>query len=636
MININDSTVAVENEADLREAVSSNNGIDYVYLAVDINLTSGITIYAGSGKPSLTIDGLYREVMHRFTDMNSDFPTSTIGIGSASNMNLTFQNMIITGRNFYGIPYVYGLAATQNLSITYNNVTYTGPQLVYNWNGLTRFINCDITIQQNGVSEAQEVGEVNRVVFDGTIRIAHNSTNTDRAVFYFHGNASTAAFTVLPGADVMITTKNSYFMYNTGIFDVPIPVPYTIGSGASFTLNANKGISYKSNHQLASLLVDENASFRCVQTSNNATTATLYINGALTVNKGASFYMQAYDNTAQLIWFTNNAACRIAVNNPKSFVVYSRNAAAFNFAASTSFSLSGGQLNYWPAAKMPMEEAGKFTDVPQHKWFKKDYAILLELGGTAAQTTTSVASNNITQADQPLPALGDLHLHDARVLSIGNLPLSVNPVVDDQTPITGTTAPYADVLVEYTIDGVSRSRTATADLDGRFSVLTQESIPYTTSVKISVNLPFLIRELSTDSQKAGELFIDDAPTLIRFITPPISLSPLLLRRNTPVIPVKVIDTRVYSTQWNLAASIDGPMHAQSGHTLPNAVVYVDDSTMQPLDSVVLTRVFVGGPDVPVTNVTWNEDKGILLHVTAPLHNKEEYTARLVWTVYPAK
>lgn len=57
MININDTTVAVETSAELKNILEGTNTITHIYLANDITLTQGITILGT--KTEITIDGLY-------------------------------------------------------------------------------------------------------------------------------------------------------------------------------------------------------------------------------------------------------------------------------------------------------------------------------------------------------------------------------------------------------------------------------------------------------------------------------------------------------------------------------------------------------------------------------------------------
>ena len=86
MININDTTVAVETSAELKTVLEGNNKITHIYLAQDITIATGITILAT--KTQVTIDGLYPTdgtgTIHTFTDMNGSSTADTIGIRSVS------------------------------------------------------------------------------------------------------------------------------------------------------------------------------------------------------------------------------------------------------------------------------------------------------------------------------------------------------------------------------------------------------------------------------------------------------------------------------------------------------------------------------------------------------------------------
>ena len=57
MINIDDSTVAVETSAELKSILEGTNSITHIYLAKDITLAQGFTILGS--KTQVPIDGLY-------------------------------------------------------------------------------------------------------------------------------------------------------------------------------------------------------------------------------------------------------------------------------------------------------------------------------------------------------------------------------------------------------------------------------------------------------------------------------------------------------------------------------------------------------------------------------------------------
>lgn len=225
MIRFNEQTAVAFNTDDLSEALTTDNSISYVYLGDDITLAYGVEI--NPVKPRLVIDGLYGGTIHTLTDMASTVQTQTIHVRQESSMDLVFKNMNIVGRNYFGTPSIFEGAEFNNIKLTYDNVVYTGPQITFNPNGLTRYIDCFITIIQNH-SPAQGVGEVCKVEIGGVTVIQKNVT--EHSVFWFRGaNQDTPYFKILAGSDVIISTL-SHFMYST------YPVPYTIEEGANLTL----------------------------------------------------------------------------------------------------------------------------------------------------------------------------------------------------------------------------------------------------------------------------------------------------------------------------------------------------------------------------------------------------------------
>lgn len=619
---IDNETVVVYNTADLRDAVSTDNGISYIYFGADIELEYGITIFPG--KPTLIIDGFYpldgTGVIHKFTDMHSADMANTLGVRASSSINLTIKNMNMQGWNYYGIPCFIGGSGQNNVVMTYNNVTYAGPQITYNPNGLTNFIDCNITILQ-GTTEPQEVAESNRVVLGGTVNI--NKTNDIHSVFYFRGTSGTAYLEVLPDANVIINTNN-YFMY-TAVG----AVPYTINAGAKLTLNTRRGICESSGHRVSTFTVGEGALFKYIQAEANGSTATLYINGAFTVNKAANVYMQAnYDGVGPLIRFAASTGA-LNIINPKSFVLYKRGAAAITFANEIPCTFSGGQLNYWDIAT-PFPQAGTLSDIPTRKWNKDKYATFI-WSGRVSSAQTSMPTHNFTQEElDSLPPLTDLRVQDARVLSIGDLPLMVNAVVE-RKPVTGTTEAGAYVLIEY----IGNSADTWAGATGGFSVNPLTPIPFAASVTISANTPFLITIVTEISRDEGELVLQSAPDLITFILSSVSTVPeLLLAREYPDAEVVVYDSRVESTPWKLMASIDRPLQTESGHT--ETVVYADDIGITQLGAQPIP-VYWGEEnegDPKTTKCQWAYNRGILLHVTEPIFNSEKYTAKVIWDILP--
>ncbi|MDR1000856.1 MAG: hypothetical protein LBL96_08685 [Clostridiales bacterium] len=629
MIPIDDHTVVAENFGDLSSILTANNQYTYVYLGVDINMTSGIRLH--NDRTLLVIDGEYPQgsgTIQTLTDASGNL--GMIYKNNVSPLDITFQNVTIAGRNYYGMPRID--KGNENVSVTYRNVTYTGPQITWHWSGTTRYIDCDITILDTGYSNMNEVAEARWVEIGGKTVIRHNNGSASYSVFNFLD--TNASLTILEDAEVEISTYNDFFEESS-------PPRFIIEPRASFTLTTRRGISRSASNTVSSFLVDEDASFRYIQESNAGENASLYIDGAFTVNVGARVYMQAdYASTSdsrRLIQFTNSSGRGLYLNSPKSFVLYNQGQGkAINFSSSTvktPFTFFCGQVNYWLDARL-FPTAGTFDDPPLYQWHSPNWN-LFEIRGAATSSLTSDLTS--TLATPFLPDLPNLQLHNARVLSVGDLPLTVDPMLNIDSSINGRTDPGANVKVEYIDESGAHIFTGTADSDGYFSIPTPEPIPLGTKARVSSNVPFLItwREIST--QEVGRLSIEEAPALIRFTPPLISQTPRILGREVNE-HILVKDARAQRTEWELLATIDGPMRAASGHELANAVVFVPEhgafAAMIPLSVGATIPVYIGGPGVEDTSVVWDDDMGILMHLNAPIHLGEEYTVNVTWTVRP--
>lgn len=94
-------------------------------------MTGGIKINAS--KTNLVIDGTYNNVRHKFIDMKS----------------VVVKNMDITGNNYYEVIYVPESSTYSKTIVDYNNISYVGCRISFNPWGLTRFIDSNITAQDN-------------------------------------------------------------------------------------------------------------------------------------------------------------------------------------------------------------------------------------------------------------------------------------------------------------------------------------------------------------------------------------------------------------------------------------------------------------------------------------------------------
>lgn len=434
MININDTTVAVETSAELKSVLEGNNTISLIYLANDITLAQGITILAS--KSNITIDGLYPTdgtgVVHTYTDMNSAGSGDTIGVRSASSIHVTVQNLNVVGKNYYGLIYVSEASSHQDVVVTYKNITYNGPQITFHPSGLSIYQNLNINIIDSTACVANEVAEAGQLQIGGNTTITHNSTGN--SAFWFRGYSGSPYLEILEGANVSITTSRD-IVYTASYINL------IINKNASFSITTKYGFFRDNGHQASSILVDENSSFSVIQTQTNGSYAMLSCRGMFTVNKGASLYLQSnYQNSAPLILF-NTTSSGFNITNPKSIILYNKTNSCLSFANTSTFNIECGKLDYWLTSPN-LISTGVIENNPLYSWYKSNDENL-NIVTTVTSSKTTVTSNNLTTSElETLPDLSLLTFQTAKTLRIieaGNLELRNAPsIIEFQRPIVNT------------------------------------------------------------------------------------------------------------------------------------------------------------------------------------------------------
>lgn len=434
MININDTTVAVETSAELKSVLEGNNTISLIYLANDITLAQGITILAS--KSNITIDGLYPTdgtgVIHTYTDMNSAGSGDTIGVRSASSIHVTVQNLNVVGKNYYGLIYVSEASSHQDVVVTYKNITYNGPQITFHPSGLSIYQNLNINIIDSTACVANEVAEAGQLQIGGNTTITHNSTGN--SAFWFRGYSGSPYLEILEDANVSITTSRD-IVYTASYINL------IINKNASFSITTKYGFFRDNGHQASSILVDENSSFSVIQTQTNGSYAMLSCRGMFTVNKGASLYLQAnYQNSAPLILF-NTTSSGFNITNPKSIILYNKTNSCLSFANTSTFNIECGKLDYW-LTYPNLISTGVIENNPLYSWYKSNDENL-NIVATVTSSKTTVTSNNLTTSElETLPDLSLLTFQTAKTLRIieaGNLELRNAPsIIEFQRPIVNT------------------------------------------------------------------------------------------------------------------------------------------------------------------------------------------------------
>lgn len=617
---IDSNTVVVMTSSELKTILEGDNTYTTIYFGANIVLTAGITI--NQNKTNIVIDGTYNGVRHTYTDMKSLATGDTIGITNAINANVVVRNMDITGYNYYGIIYVAETSSLKNVIVEYNNVLYVGPQITFHPTGLTRYIDCNITIQTN-YSPSNEVAECNRIEIGGKTKILH--TSTGNSMFWYRGDSSTAYFKILENAQVDITSTSRELLYGYN------NLTFSVLKNASFNLTTAYGMAYAT-YGTGVTLIDTGASMKLTQTGVLGTYPTWYIGNTFTINENASFNIvnssSSINSSTYNLYFRDSAS--ININNPKAFVLYNRIADVIYTNVSVPISMKYSRLNIWNTAA-DISVAGSLSNLPNYSWFKTD-ATISQVTATLTSSAMNILSNNYTATElATLPLLTNMNFLKKKAISMGVTLLNIDILTDEDLQITGVSAPNASILVTYN----SVSTTVVADTQGNFVVPLTSPLAIGTKVSFLSNVAksFIYTFKSKTVVDAGEITITNVPSQIVFQLVPFQTNPILCPRTNP-IDIVVTDTRARSKPWKVYVSLNHDLVSKTGKTLTNSVVY-QDSTLIPLTSSP-TLVYSGianGGSTKVTDIKWAVNEGIVLRLlNQTLEANEEYTATLTWNL----
>lgn len=614
---INESTVVVTSSAELKEALEKDNGYTYIYFGEDITLTSGITV--SKTKTKITIDGTYNDITHEYIDQKKLGTSDVININPET-QEVIVKNMKITGYNYYGVIYVPETEKYKNTTIEYRNITYVGPQISFNPMGLTRFIDCIITIQEN-YAAGNEVAECNRIEIGGYTIIDH--TSTGNSSFWFRNTSP--SLTILKKAEVHFTSASRELFYGTN------ELMLTIEKDSLFYVTAANGLAY-STFGTKTTKVEENALFSLTKTKYNGSYATWYNYGDIEIGENASLLvMNNYKNitTSNYNISFQGANTKFILNNPERVVLYNTIAPVINTNNTTTFNFTYNRINLFNDLVSLTDNITK-DNQPTYSWYKQE---LSSITGTFTSSKTTIETNNYTEEElKTLPSLDNFNLLNKKIISVGLFPFNVAAITDTVTIMKGITEKNASILIEYNDVSV----VVNADENGNFRYDYDDPLPEGTIIKftskLSDNVIYVTKEV--EIAYSGELTLDKVTKSFDFEPIAISLNPIICPRLTDV-EITITDSRINSSEWKLYATIDHDLTSSSGKVLEDSLIYVDDDgTISQLSSNK-TLIYTGEDNqgvTKITKITWAENRGILLQVKTPLENNTEYTATITWTL----
>ncbi len=614
---INENTVVVTSASELKEALEKDNTYTYIYFGNNITLESGITI--SKNKNNIVIDGTYNNITYEFNDQKKLGTGDTINISSPTITNVTVKNLKITGYNYYGVIYVPDASGYKNTTVEYNNITYQGPQISFNPYGLTRFINANVTIDDS-YATGNEVAECNQIEIGGNTTITHKSTGN--STFWFR-NAN-PSFTILKDANVKITSEKRELFY--GVTNLK----FTISKNASLYLTTYNGLAYGTNGT-ETTVIDENALLSIIKTNYSGSYATWYSYGTITLNTNSSLiitndYPNITDNNYNISFQGTNSG--LYLNNPNKVILYNSKANIFNTSATIPFSFSYSRINMFDKV-IPYSGDISKDNLPTYSWYKNNGSSTIN--GTFSSTKTTISTNNYTEEElKVVPDLANFNFPNKKILSIGTVPLRLNSITDKDTNMGGITDPNASILIEYN----DVSTIVKANEEGVFSYDYQETLDVGTVISFIVKNydTVLYYNKTVEIVYSGELTLDTVTKYFEFKLSSISDNPLLYPRLNDLI-ITVTDSRVNSSPWRLYATINHDLESDDGITLKDSLVYVNDIGEVSVLSSTPTLVYTGesnGGSLKITNISWNENEGILFQLKDYLENKKEYKAEITW------
>ena len=613
---INNNTVVVTSSDELKQAVSEDNGYDYIYLGSDIIATSGFVI--NSNKVKVTIDGTYNNV--RYTYTNNLSLEATVIKASTTNKRIILKNMNIVSSHGYGVVYVPSHPNYSNVVVEYNNINFSGIELSQNYYGTTKIIDSLIDAKDTNNVSTQRVCDSNRIIIGGNTTItSSSSTNT---VFFFN-DVIPSYIKIVPNSNVSITT-NKELMNGTNRLDL------IVGHGSEFLLTTGNGFAITTTHGARNVLIEEMSKFTFIEKSHQRVPM-WNVFGDFIVKEGASIsvintYMTTPTDNYNIYFKGTNQ--KFILDNPKYVNIYTKNANVVYTNNPVDFTFSFSRINMWIYA-LDYTSACSLDDTPALYWYKETTPA--KITGVFNKDSTTVTSHNFT--DTELSSISDINsfsFQGKKILTIGMLKINVHPITDSTNVISGHTMPYANVKIEYD----NKSLTASADENGLFEANFDSAIAENTRVKITSCLNSCFTERKVTTPFMGELTLLKATENIPFSMKMSSTNPIILPKKNETV-VTVVDSRVNSTNWKLYLNYTNPMIESTGKVLIDSLIFKKFNNEEIFLKTTKKLIYESndnGGVVNVSNITFSTDKGLFLRPSKDLLEDEDYSTIIVWSV----
>ena len=128
------------------------------------------------------------------------------------------------------------------------------------------------------------------------------------------------------------------------------------------------------------------------------------------------------------------------------------------------------------------------------------------------------------------------------------------------------------------------------------------------------------------------------PEILAFQTTEISSKPTYIKREDSNWNIEVWDTRGEGSTWRLLAEATEPLTSveNPSHTLPNALIYIDDHKNEYSLTNGPVEVYKGETgSASIIPVHWLDNTGPFIYVHSSDVYAETYTTQITWTLVDA-
>ena len=617
---INKKTVTVSTDTELKEVLENNNGYEYIYLENDITLKSGIQV--NSNKSKITINGTYQNTLHTLSGMNSIDTVDTIVI-TATTKQVLIKNIKIVYTNPNGIIYIPEDTSNEEIVIIYDNVIFNGTKLSFNPYGVIKINDSNITIENTNGIESKEICEASRVIIGGKTNILSSSPN--QPLFTFMADDISPYIVFLCKSDVIISTDAREFMTGTNKLN------FTILHDTKVHLTTGNGFSSIPNYGANNVLIEERASFIFIEKSHKEIPMWA-IFGNFTMKEDSQVQIiNSYSNTPSDNYNIHfkGSDCKMNLYNPKNITLYTKNSNVIYTDNPITFNINCTRINMWQNST-DISLAGDINNLPDYSWYKDSG--LLKIEGTITSSLTSITRHNITASElSNIPDISNFTFQNRKQFSIGNKIMNIHPINSNKNTISGHTDSFADVLIKY--DNIEEI--VNADDKGLFEYNITSSIPDGTEIELTANVSgsFIYTKRTVTTPFTGELTLLDANTSLSFAKTPITGTYIFPK--TEDLKIKIVDSRIDNTDWNLYVYVNNPLTSANGFTLEEALIFkkFDDEiiTLTANPEIVYTGNNEG--TISYKEINCSKEKGPLLDLTNEvLEANEEYFATIYFNI----